>query len=396
MTKHNLAKEKIKKNNNILGEELNKLTNMTKINWTYIGGLLESDGTFYCGMSKEGSYLKPEIRIASKTNTNTLQDVKDFLIKEGIDCTIDKVPLEDETDIDCKKSDRAPNLRVQGKVQCSSFCKKIRENGVIMEHNNYKCSLLGNKQRDLMLMEEVCKSDSLSLAEKLDLKKTFHKIDYSENDFIGKKTIIREDFEKRLGINSGSSLNAAKELILGIDSKYQEHVIKVIDFGGKINGSYVAGLFDGDGGFNITTSVKEKEKIIAYTVDINLSLPKKDSHIFKVIQQTFDIDPVTLQIKKNSIQMKIRREDLVKKVLSYFDKYPILGDHKIEEINLIKHYHALKEAGLLKRGQADLDAIIQFFERLYEVSEKMKGPDRKELDFLKVKANEFYGPKKEE
>jgi hypothetical protein len=362
------------------------------INWSYISGLLESDGTFLCFMDTKGVYLKPEIRISSKTNTNTLKDVEAFLIKEGVHCTVEEVSVENETST---KAQRAPSLRVQGKDQCSRFSKKLREQGVCLASNDYKCSLLGNKQRDLMLMEEVFKSDPLSPQEKLDLKKSFHKKDYFEKDFISKFITLREGFEQQLRIKTGSSVNAAKELILKVDSRFQEHLEKVNNFNEKLNGSYVAGLFDGDGGFNITFSIKEKERIITFNVDINLSLPEKDFPIFKGVKQTLDIDSVSLPKQKNSRQMKIRRAGLVKKVLNYFDEHPILGDHKIKEINNIKLLCSLKEAGLLTKGTADIEAIKLLIRRVDELSKTMKGPERTPLDVLLAKVDEFYGQKKE-
>jgi hypothetical protein len=93
--------------------------------------------------------------------------------------------------------------------------------------------------------------------------------------------------------------------------------------------------------------------------------------------------------------MKIRRAGLVKKVLNYFDEHPILGDHKIKEINNIKLLCSLKEAGLLTKGTADIEAIKLLIRRVDELSKTMKGPERTPLDVLLAKVDEFYGQKKE-
>jgi hypothetical protein len=356
----------------------------TKITWPYISGLLESDGSLRCDIDSESGNLKPVIKISSKTNKNTLQDVKEFLDQEGINCTVEgKQPPK------LNPSGRAPSLIVQGKLNCSNFSAKLIEFGVCMKHSGYKCSLLGNKQRNLMLLEEVCKSNALSKQEKLDLFKTFHKSNYDDNDTLSGTP--RNVLEKTLKIEPNSSVKAAESLIREVDSKFQLHLAKVDSLNGKLTGAYVAGLYDGDGGFNITISVKKADKILEFTIDINLTLPAIDKLIFKAIQMTFEISDATLQKLGNCYQLKIRKAASVKKVISFFEDFPVLGDHKIQEIHLLKQLICLKEANALKKGQADIQAMKKLITDIYDLSCVMKGKERTPIDTLLEKVDEFYG-----
>ena len=333
---------------------------MKKKYWSYLAGLIESDGAIQCFFDKNRDNLNYVVKITSKKNTNSLGDIQAFLKDEGIVSGVTDVGDEG----------RAPSLRIQGNEQVVRFLKKLKQNVITLENedDNYLCPLLGVKFRNLCLIlaaHEV--NPSLTTEQKIDLKKTFHKENYQQQDILG-TGLSRSEFEKRYGLEKNASVGALKELVEKVDAVYELHLNVLKRFCGKLNPDYVVGLYDGDGGFNVSFSQNKKDEILDIQCDINLTLPTSDQHILDVVRTHFELSRITIQKNVNSREMKIRTQQGLKTVIAFFDKYPLQGDYKATSLALVKETLDKKRQGFFRKGSADLNEFKAFVQKVYDHS----------------------------
>lgn len=338
------------------------MTTKTKMSWAYIAGLIESDGSIECFIDSQNQNLKYVVKITSKKNTNILAEIKSFLQNENI--------YMGSTDQD--NADRAPSERIQGNTQVVEFLKKLKQNVVCLENHgdNPVSPLLGVKYRNLCLILAIeSLNRELTIQEKIDVKKAFHKQNYEQKDIVSStSTIPRIEFEKRFGLEPNSSLGAAKQWIQKVDAHYAQHVKHIQEFCGKLNADYLVGLYDGDGGFNISFSDKPKNKIIEIQCDVNLTLPTSDIHIFDVVRTHFELAKFTIQAKENSFQLKVRTLADVKKIVFFFNDHPLLGDYKSKSFALLKETLDKKKNFFFRKGDANPAAFKEFVQKIYDHS----------------------------
>jgi len=185
--------------------------NLKNITWDYLTGLIETDGTFKISLNSKGQY-KPIISISQKENTGLLYEIKNFLLSFKINSTLD---------ISDTKSNRAPQLRIQGSLQVVYFCELLEKNVIGLPF----CS---QKFRDFLIVKTVLSNLELDPPKKIDLILSLHKVKLDQPDIdLYKNKIKRKTHEKRLGLTIGSSKNAANYLLKNIDKEFNEHQKKI-------------------------------------------------------------------------------------------------------------------------------------------------------------------------
>jgi len=338
----------------------------TKMNWAYLAGFIESDGAIECFIDRENRQLKYVVKFTSEKNTNTLAEVELFLKTQGFS----------SGRTDQKAKNRAPSVRIQGNDKVVKFLKKLKQHVVCLENHgdNPKSPLLGVKYRNLCLILAVEELNrELTIQEKIDFKKTFHKENYDQPDItIPQTTIPRMGYEKDFNLDINSSFGAAKQWIAKVDEHYAQHVKHVKEFCGKLNADYLVGLFDGDGGFNISFSPKAKDEIVEIQCEVNLTLPTKDSFIFDVVKTHFEIPRVKIQSQQHSKQMKIRAQIDVKKILFFFDQHPLLGNYKSESLALVKETLNKKKNSFFTKGKVQVTEFKNFVKKVYDHSDLLR------------------------
>jgi hypothetical protein len=327
-----------------------------KINWSYISGLLESDGSITCFLEKK--QLKYIVKISSTKNTNSLNDVILFLEEQGI-----KAGFTDQ-----RAAQRGTSIRIQGNNQVVTFLTELTQQVSCLEGSTYKCPLLGVKLRNLLLILAVPNQAQLTDAQKIDFKKTFQKENYEQSDLELSSTITRDGYEQRFNLVLNASRDSFKQSIKKIDATYSEHVAKVKAFKGQLNAGYVVGLFDGDGGFNVGFSKSPRDRRVDVTCEVNLTLAIADSFILDPIVEHFNIETPTFEKSAGAVQMKIRKQDSVQTVLDFFDVYPLLGDYKYEGFVLLKDTLAKKKAGYFNKDRITATEFKQFMKSKFAYS----------------------------
>lgn len=351
----------------------------TNLNWSYIAGLIESDGSIQCFIDKQTSNLKYIVKITSKTNTNTLKNVTNFLKENGITATEE---ITDDETIDDETSNRAPSIRIQGNDQVVLFLTKLIENSKFTADSKYP--LLGVKLRNLLLILNLPNQSTLTTVQKIDIKKTFHKENYEQEDIDKGPSYSRNKYENNNNLKNNSSKNAAKQLIKKVDSLYNEHLKEIKSFSGKLNNDYVVGLFDGDGGFNISFSLKKTDGIVEIVNEINLTLPLSDVHIFAMLLTHFGLglNEVSIQKKSTSEQLKIRKQTSVQIMIDFFNKYPLLGDHKSKGLELIKEVVSKKQNKFFQKNKVDLEEFKILVQKIYNFSNNGRKPIQEIFEFI--------------
>ena len=182
------------------------------ITWDYLTGLIETDGSFKISLDKKGKY-KPIISISQKDNTGLLNKIKIFLKTYKINSTLDIS--------DPQKSNRAPQLRIQGSLQVLNFCE-------LLEKNVKGFSFCSQKYRDFLIVKTALSNLNFDFPTKIDLILSLHKTSLSQPDInIYKNKTSRHNHEKRLGLITNSSQGSAKLLLEKIDKKFNDHKKKL-------------------------------------------------------------------------------------------------------------------------------------------------------------------------
>lgn len=346
------------------------------INWSYIAGLIDSDGSIQCFLDEQ--QLKYTVKITSKSNANTLRDVDAFL--RGEDFTTG--------DTDQNNEDRAPSARVQGNEQVVRLLKKIKEEVSCFNENksNYKCPLLGQKLRNMDLILAVPDQSVLTPAQKIDFKKTFHKGNYEQADIYTSSTIPRYEYEKSFGLELNSSIGSLEDVIKPIDSKYSEHAKELDSFikmkgRGTLNADYVVGLFDGDGGFNLSFARRREDRLVDVQCDLNLTVPRSDADTLYALVKHFGITSRTIArvgASRNSVQLKIRSAESLAIVIAFFDKHPLLGDYKSKCFALLKETVEKEKAKYFSKKTIKRQEFKDFINGKDALT-NLRGSDRKKL-----------------
>ena len=354
---------------------------LQSITWDYLAGLIETDGTFKISLNKTGN-LKPIFTISQKENTGLLKKIKIFLLKEDINSTLDIY--------NSLKTNRAPQLRVQGRLQVLRFCELLEKNcnGFIF------CS---QKYRDLLIMKATLSTKNLDVSEKIDLMLNLHKTKTSQLDLTCYTTkLSRKKHEQRLGLDLGSSDNAAKVILQSIDKKFTMHqkIIrdKLISNSMRLNSDWCVGIFDGDGFFAVALNVDHSNKKIRYIPMFGLTMEKAAKLTLFVFNHMVHCDgKIIVHKDKNAnitaMRLSVTRKEYLKKLVEFFEIYEPRNSVKKKQVNLIRLFFDMEKRG----GFDDKNQVISFIKQCYSVTELGKGKGKRKytLDEALKKVNDW-------
>jgi hypothetical protein len=347
-----------------------KSYNIELITWDYLTGLIETDGSFKISLDKKGNY-KPIISISQKENTRLLDKIKSFLKKYKINSTLDIS--------DPQKSNRAPQLRIQGSLQVLNFCN-------LLEQNVKELSFCSQKYRDFLIVKTALSNLNLSLAPKIDLILSLHKTSLSQPDInIYKNKTSRRNHEKRLGLIINSSQEAAKFLLEKIDKKFIDHKKKIensiVNKINIFNNDWCVGIMDGDGCFSISIEFIETEtnkRKVNFIPSFQLVMENDAKLTIEMFKFMVDCEGRLIKHKNQNnevtaIYYRINRIDELKKILTFFRVYNTRNMVKKEQLNLINKLFEIKKENKLE----DYKTICNFINECYKVTELGKGKGKR-------------------
>ncbi len=362
------------------------LTNIKpQVTWHYLIGLIETDGSFHCTLTPNSANVKPMVKISQKTNTNVLALVQAFLTSYGINSTVD--PGES------KKGGRADALRIQGKHQVGRLLNLLEQNAPL-DINGKKALFASAKLRDFLILKELC--NNLTLVEKIDLLKSMRKTSKVEPDISSSGIKTRREHEEGFRLAPNASENAAASILDKIDATYTQTVANLEE--GIANstlvvaGNYLVGLIDGDGGYYVTYQFQEpvpryNKLHIAWQGNLTLTMETNALLTLKVFMYAYGISTSIID-NKTWYQIKVRKQESMRAIMSHHDQYPLIGDSKQTELNLVKKLYNLKEQGLMR----DYSTVEAYLKEVHQVSEiSPKGPRRRPLEEVLKKVKIWLG-----
>lgn len=348
------------------------------ITWNYLTGLIETDGSFKISLDKNGKY-KPIVSISQKENTKLLDKIKGFLKEYKINSTLDIS--------DPQKSNRAPQLRIQGSLQVLKFCE-------LLEENVNRFSFCSQKYRDFLILKTALSNLNLNLSIKIDLMLSLHKTSLNEPDIkVYKNKTSRNAHEKRLGLNQNSSINAAKFLLEKIDAKFNNHTenIKIAILNNKLNffnNDWCVGVMDGDGCFSISMEFDKNKQKIKFIPSFQLVMEKKAKLTIEMFRSIIGCEGRLIEHKNNkkevtAIYYRINKINELNKIIDFFKINNTRNIVKGEQLKLIIKLLELKEQNKLD----DYETITSFIKKCYEVTELGKGKGKRKFTLAEALTN---------
>ncbi len=358
-----------------------------KITWAYLIGLIETDGSFQCTLIANSANIKPVVKISQKTNKNVIPSVQAFLTSHGINSTVD--PGESE------KGGRADALRIQGKNQVGRLLDLLEQNAPL-DINGQKAVFAGGKLRDFLILKELCNNSTLKVAEKSGLVKLLHEKPKVEPGISSSGIKTRSEHEEGFGLTPNADVDAAASILSKINTAYTQTVANIEE--GIANstlvvaGYYLVGLIDGDGGYYVTYQFKEpvpryNKRDITWQGNLTLTMETNSLLTIKVFMYAYGISTRIVD-KKTSYQINIRKQESMRVIMSHHDQYPLIGNYRQTQLNLVKKLFSLKEQGLMR----DYSTVEAYLKEVYQVSEiSPKGPPRSPLAEVLKKAKIWLG-----
>uniref|UniRef100_A0A6S8IYN6 Homing endonuclease LAGLIDADG domain-containing protein n=1 Tax=Dunaliella tertiolecta TaxID=3047 RepID=A0A6S8IYN6_DUNTE len=348
----------------------------------YFMGLTQSDGGFYVLVRGVEPVFKPVFKLASLTNTNTLDQSIDFLKRIGVYSGYEEgVPSDPEIG----EAGRAPSIRVQSVEGIKKIISLYQD--AWFKVTGVETPLLANKQRDLKLLALTYSNITFSKEEKIDIRHSFHKESYIDQDLpTNVQTKSRAEHEEIFNI-VGKSAGSAKNIIENV-----EKTLKPTD-PAKIPCDFWLGLLDGDGGFHVACHAEKNDKneyisYLSFSIYVTLTLELGSKSVFTDFEKALGLKPLRINdfrktTGKNAYQVQIRDAKEVKKIIKFIDDCGGLrGDTKRSDFELMKETQNLREQGVLYKSfsgdRAYQHGIMdKLLFKIFKVGQKpRKGPKR--------------------
>lgn len=120
--------------------------------------------------------------------------------------------------------------------------------------------------------------------------------------------------------------------------------------------SYITGFIDGEGCFSVSFTKRQKMKLgIEVRPSFAVSQHRKNKEIILMIEKYFDCGGVRYSKRDQNYKFEVRSvDDLIKKVIPHFEKYPLLTSKKedfdvFKKICLLIHSnHHLSREGMIE------------------------------------------------
>lgn len=354
-----------------------------RVNMAYILGLMEADGSILLmfGTGNSRTTLKPVIRITQKTNSNVLALIKTWFDEQEINSEYE--------DWDPKTSrGRARNLAITRVGSVRKFISLVKKE---------KLQFINQKQRDFMILDVVMNSPTtLSISDKVNLKKSLHKADMNQPDLDQPGAKTREQLELRYNILLGTSRQDSLGILAKIDASYAAHTDKIKNQITKgtldIPPEWMAGLLDGDGCYYVSIQVREpsasySKPYIEFQGDFTLTMEKNALLTVEAVRAAVKSE-AKIKEEEGHCQLWIRNQTEVKALLQLQQAYLPVGNHRLEQYQLVSQLYAYKEQGKMR----DLDTVLSVLRASYSISEKCKGRERTHtLAKMEEIARQIYG-----
>lgn len=347
------------------------------ITWDYLAGLIETDGSFKISLDKKGKY-KPIISISQKENTELLDKIKTFLNTYQINSTLDIS--------NPKKSNRAPQLRIQGSLQVLQFCN-------LLEKEVFNFCFCSQKYRDLLIVKTALSNLNCNFKIKIDLILNLHKTSLDQPDLnIYKTKINRDKHEQRLGLTKNASHKAANFLLKEIDKKFNDYKKKIeVSIFNKtqiFNNDWCVGIMDGDGCFSISIEFIETDtnkRKINFVPSFQLVMESDAKLTIEMFKFMVNCEGRLIEHKNQNkevtaIYYRINRIDELKKILYFFKINNTRNIVKKEQLNLINTFFKIKEENNLE----NYEVICNFIKQCYKVTELGKGKGKRKYTLLEA------------
>lgn len=354
-----------------------------KINLAYILGLMEADGgiLMFFGTGKSKTTLKPAIRISQKSNSNLLALIKQWMDEQGIETT-----YEDWNPATSKG--RARNLTIEKVDSVRKFIELVKKEPF---------QFISQKQRDFWILDRVMNTPkTLSIGDKVNLKKTMHKANANQPDLDPKGANTRETLELRYNLPLGSSQLDPLGILKQIDDRYAAHAKeiqeKIANGTFKIPPAWLAGLIDGDGSYYVTMQVREPSErynkpYIEFQGDFTLTMETNALLTLEAVKSVIN-SKAEIKESDNHYQIWVRNQAEVKTLLQMQRKYLPVGNHRLIQYKLVQALHDAKDNNMM-RDLATIEALIK---AAYAISEKTKGrPRTRTLIEILAIAKQIYG-----
>lgn len=361
----------------------NKNYKIGLITWEYLTGLIETDGSFKISLDKAGKY-KPIISISQK-NTELLDKIQAFLHTYKINSTLDIS--------DPQKSNRAPQLRIQGSKQILDFCQLLEDNVDIL-------SFCSQKYRDFLIVKTALSNLNSDLKIKIDLMLSLHKTCLDQPDIKSyKNKLTRKKHEQRLNLTLGSSNEAAKVLLTKIDKQFNNHktnIQKSIFNNTPIfSNDWCVGIMDGDGCFSISIEfITEANKRKVQLIPIFQLVMETDAILtIKMFKSMVGCEGRLIEHKNQTkkvtaIYYRVNRIDELRKLLDFFEIYNTRNLIKKQQLNLVKKLFEIKKKN---DNLTNPEILSNFIRECYKVTELGKGKGKRKftLDEALEKVNNW-------
>ena len=144
------------------------------------------------------------------------------------------------------------------------------------------------------------------------------------------------------------------------------------DLKGKELGYFLAGFVEGEGSFNVSLRRKADYKV-NWQVVMSFNVSQKDSTVLKILQNELGCGIIKAR-KRDGLHSydATNPEDLIKRVIPYFQKYPVLSESKKRNFAIF-----CKIADLMKKGEHRTQTGLKKILLLRETINEGKGRTRK-------------------
>ena len=143
---------------------------------------------------------------------------------------------------------------------------------------------------------------------------------------------------------------------------------------------YLVGFTDGEGSFNISVINRNRDFNTGWKIAPSFNISQKDDSIPKLFQKVFQCG--TIRYRKDGIcYFEVRKiDDLVKKVIPFFQKYKLLSIKKNDFQYFSKIISLIKEKEHL--GKSGINKILKIRNRM-NFGGKHRYSDKEILDSIK-------------
>ena len=137
-------------------------------------------------------------------------------------------------------------------------------------------------------------------------------------------------------------------------------------------GYFLAGFVEGEGSFNVSSRRKADYKV-SWQVVMSFNVSQKDPTILKILQDQLKCGIIKTRKKDNLNSFDVTNpQDIIQKVIPYFQKYPVLSVSKKRNFAIF-----CKVASLMDKGEHKNRLGLQKILELREIINEGNGRTRK-------------------